>query len=102
MAVADTALPDLNALDSEALKALILAQQAELAARQTQIENLKLMIVQLKRMHFGPRSEKLGRIIGQLELQLEDLEAGEAESEANYNQPAIPKQSAPPTRKPAR
>ena len=79
--MAEKAPPDLNALDKEALKALVLAQQSELAARQTQIENLKLMIVQLKRMHFGPRSEKLSRTIGQLELQLEDLETGEAESE---------------------
>ena len=102
MALAETALPDLNALDSEALKALVLAQQAELAARQTQIENLKLMIVQLKRMHFGPRSEKLGRIIGQLELQLEDLEMGEAECQVERQQPLHPQQSPEATRRSAR
>jgi transposase len=102
MAVAEHALPDLNALDKDALKALVLAQQSELAARQTQIENLKLMLVQLKRMHFGPRSEKLSCIIGQLELQLEDLETGEAESEAERSRPTNPQQLTGPVRKPTR
>jgi len=102
MAMAENALPDLNALDKEALKTLVLAQQSELTAQQTQIENLKLMIVQLKRMHFGPRSEKLSCIIGQLELQLEDLETGEAESETERSQPTIPQPSAEPACKPAR
>ena len=40
------------------LKALVLAKQAELDSRTTEIESLKLLILKLKRMHFGPRSEK--------------------------------------------
>jgi transposase len=70
-------LPDLDSLDIVALKALVLAKQSELDSRRNEIENLKLFIVKLKRMQFGPRSEKLTRDIAQLELQLEDLEAGE-------------------------
>ena len=68
-------LPNLDALDPQALKALVLAQQSELDSRETEIENLKLLILKLKRMHFGPRAEKFDRDIKQLELRLEDLEA---------------------------
>jgi transposase len=64
-------LPDLNTLDAESLKALVLAQQ-------TEIENLNLLVLKLKRMHFGPRSEKRDAEIGQLELRLEDLETSQA------------------------
>ncbi len=64
-------LPDLDSLDIQALKALLLAAHSE-------IENLKLFILKLKRMQFGPRSEKLDRHIEQLELRLEDLEAHQA------------------------
>ena len=66
-----SALPNLNALDPETLKALVLSQQAE-------IENLKLLVLKLKRMHFGVKSEKLNADIEQLELRLEELEANQA------------------------
>lgn len=68
-------LPDLDHLDSEALKALVREKHAELISHKTEIENLKLFILKLKRMQFGRRSEKLDRKIEQLELRLEDLEA---------------------------
>jgi hypothetical protein len=42
---------------------------------------LKLLILKLKRMHFGPRSEKYAHDIQQLELRLEDLEANQAAAE---------------------
>ncbi len=74
-------LPNLDALDPQALKALVLAQQSELDSRETEIENLKLLILKLKRMHFGPRAEKFDRDIKQLELRLEDLEANQAAAE---------------------
>jgi transposase len=74
-------LPDLDTLDIEALKTLVRAQQSALDSRATEIENLKLLILKLKRMHFGPRSEKLSHDIEQLELRLEDLEAGNAAME---------------------
>ena len=74
-------LPDLDTLDVQSLKALVLAKQAELDSRTTEIENLKLLILKLKRMHFGPRSEKYTHDIQQLELRLEDLEANQAAAE---------------------
>jgi len=67
-------LPDLDQLDIESLKALVLAKHAE-------IENLNLLVLKLKRMHFGQRSEKMNADIGQLELQLEDLEVTQAAAE---------------------
>jgi transposase len=70
-------LPDLSTLDVEALRALVLTQQAELLSRETEIEHLNLLILKLKRMQFGRKSEKLDRQIEQLELRLEDLEANQ-------------------------
>src|SRR3954451_6567369 len=75
MAVARLTLTDLNALNADALRAMILMQQEELASRNTEIDNLKLLILKLKRMQFGHKSEKLDKQILQLELRLEDLEA---------------------------
>jgi transposase len=93
-------LPDLDKLDIEALKALVLAKQSELDSRRNEIESLKLLILKLRRMQFGPRSEKLSRDIAQLELQLEDLEASQAASETVPAQPATLTQN--DKRKPAR
>ena len=93
-------LPDLDSLDIAALKALVLAKQSELDSRRTEIENLKLFILKLKRMQFGPRSEKFSRDIAQLELQLEDLEAAQAAAEPEPAQQADKQQRA--ARKPAR
>ena len=78
----DSGLPNLNALDPETLKALVLSQQAE-------IENLKLLVLKLKRMHFGAKSEKLNTDIEQLELRLEELEANQAAADPLPVQPAI-------------
>jgi transposase len=74
-------LPDLDTLEVESLKALVLAKQAELDSRTTEIENLKLLILKLKRMHFGPRSEKHDPTLQQLELRLEELETSQAAAE---------------------
>jgi transposase len=95
-------LPDLDTLDMQSLKALVLTKQAELDSRTAEIENLKLLILKLKRMHFGPRSEKYDHDIQQLELRLEDLEANQAAAEPLPPVPATIalKQQAP--RKPAR
>ncbi len=61
----------------------MLAKQSELQfAVETEIENLKLLVFKLKRMKFGPRSEKLNADIEQLELLLEDLEASQCGSRA--------------------
>jgi transposase len=91
------ALPDLDTLNHEALKALIVAQHAQilskdeqllqrdeqLASRDEEIERLKLLIAKLRRMEFGRKSEKLGRQIEQLELRLDELEASRAEKIAS-------------------
>ena len=75
-------LPDLDALDLEALKALVIAQHEKLSSRSGEIERLKLLVQKLKHMLFGKKSEKVLRQIEQLELQLEELEAAEAIEEA--------------------
>ena len=69
-----TTLPDLDALDFAALKALIVAQHEQLlskdeqlTSRDEEIERLKLLIAKLRRMQFGRKSEKLDRQIEQLE-----------------------------------
>ena len=72
----------------EALRALIADQAAELAAARAglvakalEIETLKLQIARLRRQTFGRSSEKLGHVIGQLELSLEELEEDQAAGE---------------------
>ena len=67
-------LPNLDILDSESLKALIVAQHDELLSRETEIEHLKLLLAKLRRMQFGRKSEKLTQQIEQLELRLEELQ----------------------------
>src|SRR5579863_4952968 len=93
-------LPDLDTLDVQSLKALVLAKQAELDSRTTEIENLKLLILKLRRMHFGPSSEKYDHDIQQLELRLEDLEANQAVAEHPVAATVAVNQTTP--RKPAR
>lgn len=93
---------DLDSLDIHALKALLIAKQSELDSRNTEIENLKLLILKLKRMHFGQRLEKLKHDIEQLELRLEDLEANQAAAEPLPIQPASVGLNHKPASKPAR
>ena len=80
--------------DIDALKALLLASERllqerdeqlagmaeQLNTRAVEIEHLKLQIAKLRRMQFGRKSEKLDHQIEQLELELEDLQADEAEA----------------------
>ena len=82
-----TALPDLNALEPDALKALIVAQHDELIAtheqllsHRSEIEHLKLLLAKLRRMQFGRKSEKLTQQIEQLELRLEELQSKPSDS----------------------
>ncbi len=104
------ALPDLNALPADALRALILAQHTQLItkdeqllSREREIEHLKLLLAKLHRMQFGRKSEKLTRQIEQLELRLEELESNRSEKEPNAPEPApVPASSAPTAAKPTR
>jgi transposase len=104
------ALPDLNALPADALRALILAQHTQLItkdeqllSREREIEHLKLLLAKLHRMQFGRKSEKLTRQIEQLELRLEELESNRSEKEPNAPEPApVPASSTPTAAKPTR
>src|ERR1700749_4631056 len=85
------ALPD----DIEALKTALLAERARADAAQAEaavaraeqsdaqalIVHLKLQIEKLRREVFGPRSERSARLLDQMELQLEELEASATEDE---------------------
>jgi transposase len=91
MEAAISPLPD----DVEALKALVAAMarkadeaEAKLAnamAYQSAIEvliaHLKLQIAKLKREQYGPSAERSRRLLDQMELQLEELEADAAEDD---------------------
>jgi transposase len=57
------------------------AAQAQLAEYQAVIANLKLQIEKYNRDRYGPRSERIARLIGQLELQLEEAESSATEDE---------------------
>jgi transposase len=99
MVATPIALPDLDALDAAALKALILSQHVELLSHRSEIEHLKLLIAKLRRMQFGRRSEKVERQIEQLELKLEELEANRSEVGPQLSGPALPIEAAPPASK---
>lgn len=82
-------LPDLDRLDPEALKALVIAkhsesleQHKELTSSTHEIEHLKLVIEKYRRMIFGRKSEKLSGELEQLEFRLEELETAQAAEEA--------------------
>src|SRR5206468_7062851 len=84
------ALPDLNVLPADALRALILTQHQQLLSRENEIEHLKLLIAKLQRMQFGRKSEKLQRQIEQLELRLEELGAKREATSPVEGQPGEP------------
>lgn len=96
-------LPD----DIDALKAMVLAQQASmeqmtlaLASRALEVEQLKLLIAKLQRMQFGRKSEKIDRQIERLECRLEDLLAEEGVIDAQPPAIVPATQRTPPTRQP--
>ena len=78
VATSERVLPELNTLDSDGLKALIVNLHGQLVSHDNEIENLKLLILKLQRMQFGRSSERLAQQINQLELRLEDLETNRA------------------------
>ncbi len=79
-------LPD----DVEALKAMVLQ-------RDTEIEQLKLLVAKLKRMQFGRSSERLDREVEQLELRLEELQT---QSELNRVRLSVNPERRKPVRQP--
>jgi len=96
---ADDSLPD----DVETLKRLLRAGEADLARARAEvasvraqrsddqalIAHLKLQIEKLNRDRYGPRSERTARLLDQLELQLEELEATATEDELAAEMAAV-------------
>jgi transposase len=90
MSLADS-LPD----DVETLKQLVRAREAELAQARAEVSSaealiahLRLAIDKMRRGIYGPRSERKARLLDQMELQLEELEASAAEDELAAEQAA--------------
>jgi transposase len=101
MVATRTTLPDLNTLDGDALRAMIVAQHDQLLSHRTEIEHLMLLIAKLQRMQFGRKSEKVERQIEQLELKLEELEANRSEQAPPLEQPSpTPRTASKPARRP--
>jgi transposase len=89
-------LPDLDRLDNEALKALVVEQRE-------QVEHLKLIVEKFRRMIFGAKSEKAVIQVEQFELQLEETETEQAAAEEDSEAPALeaePVLKSRPSRKP--
>ena len=63
------------------VESALAAAQARISDDQALIAHLNLMIAKLKREKFGSRSERTARLVDQLELQLEELEATATEDE---------------------
>src|SRR5216683_4005849 len=74
-----------NAAVAEANAAVAKAEavnaQADLSSGEALIAHLKLAIEKLRRELYGTRSERTARLLDQMELQLEDLEAAATEDE---------------------
>jgi transposase len=62
-------------------KAEAATAQADLSSHEALIAHLKLQIEKLRRELYGSRSERTARLLEQMELQLEDLEAAATEDE---------------------
>ena len=75
-------LPDLDRLDNEALKALVVEQREQhlkaLSSKTQQVEHLQLIIEKLRRMIFGAKSERAVIQVEQFELELEETETEQA------------------------
>jgi transposase len=93
-------LPD----DIETLKRLVQAREAELAQARAEAANARaevssaealiahqqLIIAKFKRSLFGPRNERKARLIDQMELELEEMEAAASEDELAAEKAAAP------------
>jgi hypothetical protein len=69
---------------------------AENSNRDALIAHLKLQIEKLRRELYGSRSERKARLLDQMELELEDLEAGATEDEIAAEQAAARTQTVRP------
>ncbi len=92
MAISAEALPD----DVETLKRLLRARDVELAQARAEastaealIAHLRLSIEKMRREVYGQRSERRARLLDQMELELEELEAVASEDELAAEQAAM-------------
>ena len=84
---AETKATDAEAKATEA-EARAANAVAKVSDAEAQIATLKLMIEKLRRALFGQHSERKQRLLDQLELQLDDLEASATEDELAAEQAA--------------
>jgi transposase len=89
-AAASSGPEDLNALRAalavaearaDVAEAELASARAKASDDQARIAHLKLLIAKLQRQLYGPRAERTRRLLDQLELQLEELEASATEDE---------------------
>jgi transposase len=88
--------PELGPDDVATLKAALLAErsarleaEARASGAEAMVAHLKLLIAKLKRERFGPSSEQQRRLLDQLELQLEELEATASEDDCAAEAAAV-------------
>jgi transposase len=85
MAEANAAVAQADAVAAQAHAAVAEAEaanaQADLSSSEALIAHLKLAIEKLRRELYGTRSEHKARLLNQMELRLEDLEAAATEDE---------------------
>lgn len=62
-------------------EAELVAARAKASDDEARIAHLKVQIAKLRRERFGPGAERTGRLLDQLELQLEEVEADSSEDE---------------------
>ena len=79
-AIAETSVAVAKA-NAAVAKAEAANAQADLSSSEALIAHLKLAIEKLRRELYGTRSERTARLLDQMELQLEDLEASATEDE---------------------
>ena len=95
---------DIAALQSALLAERAARQQAEARASgaEAMVAHLKLLIAKMKRERFGQSAERGRKLLDQLELQLEELEASAAEDELAASPPQPTTMRSPSRRKPVR
>ena len=96
MPIRSDILPEaINALKAALIAERSARQQAEARASgaEAMVAHLKLVIAKLRRERFAPSAERSSQLLDQLELQLEELEAGATEDElaaASQNRTVVP------------
>jgi transposase len=89
-----TPAPDIGSDDIDTLRAALAAEQlarreaeARASGAEAMVAHLKLMIAKLRHDQYGGSSERGRKLIDQMELELEELEAGAAEDAAAVPRP---------------